>query len=64
MHGQGWQEMRRSMQKEGRGQKAIHLFLGPNITKSQRSPGSQERWCVANELIRASSALRDQYRLV
>lgn len=67
VHGQGRQEIRRRRRrtlKEGRGQKAIPLLLGPNTTKAQRSPGSQERWSVANELIRTSSALPDQYRLV
>lgn len=53
-------------EEEGAGgrQKAVSLFLGPTITKAQRSAGSKERWRGANELIRTSSALLDQYRLV
>lgn len=58
------QEMRRRVQKEGIGQKAVSLSLGPTITKAQRSAGSKERRRGANELTRTSSALPDQYRVV
>lgn len=51
--------MRRRGQKEGIGQKAVSLFLGPTITKAQWS-GSKERRRGANELIRTSSALPDR----